>query len=763
MSSHIKLGTTAATLREYMLVDFRQYLRSNANQLAAKIGTGAGDYSDLQSWTAYAMDNWQAGVGKKDVDAGGFLYADSETRWPNRLQLPMALMPATQADTTNYPLNTGYCPGILKPESSVQVGSVVTLRKLAKRIEGNGTKLIGALIYLANDDNVAATNPITTTIDVGLWTDAASLPSSALTTKVEYLNNTWGYSCHYVEFDQLLSDGTFYWIVVAPTTAGEVMNLPVDVSSVDPTVDGMAWYNGSTWASYTSGRMLIEPVMGMPPATASITKLQYFPASGYMYAAAGAILYRQATDASNWVAITSALAADITDLHSNGDTLYIGLGDSNNYITMDAAEVFSASLVPGRLFTRFNGYLWRVSNNSISYSSDGATWSDLIEVSPPGFSINGIAGQGDYIFAAADDGLYFLGAADTVFTITPWGQLDPSENFGSGMLNWQGALYIPLNAGIYRYDASSMLPVGPDLGEGLPLNRSGVIGAVATQNNWLYCLVRATAGASTVWAYNGQGWHYVAEAPTNDELYFTSIHYRRTNQKLYLGTNKGVIFTCVATDNPNAIDLDTLAYTTPYATIETDWIYGGLKGVNKDWESVMVMGDDISELHPVRVYWLDENSEAWEYLGEVTATGQELRWSDYTTRPNSKQLCIGLGLYAKESLNYQGTPIIRSVRVKYHNMITDTFRWNLPIQISDEQMTNTILATYTAAQMRTHLDGLVQQVPPVIFEDIDGTQYECKVLDCTVQLDKMETVNGAQRYSAVYRVTVEQVAYSAST
>ena len=193
----------------------------------------------------------------------------------------------------------------------------------------------------------------------------------------------------------------------------------------------------------------------------------------------------------------------------------------------------------------------------------------------------------------------------------------------------------------------------------------------------------------------------------------------------------------VATDNPNALDLDTLAYTAPYASIETDWIYGGLKDVDKDWESVMVLGEDIDELHPVRVYWLDDDSTHWEYLGEITASGQEIRWTDYTNRPNSKQLAIGLGLYAKESVNYQGTPIVRAVRVKYHNMVRDTFRWNLPIQVSDEQtMLDGDLNTYTATQQRAHLDELVRQVPPIIFEDIDGTQYECKVLDATVQQDQ---------------------------
>lgn len=751
MIGHIRLGPVG-DIRPYMLQDTRQYIRSNANQMAAKLGTGAGDYGDLSSWTAFVMGDWEAGVGKKDPEAGGFLYADSETRWPNRLQLPMALLPATQADTTNYPLNTGYAPGILKVESTVAVGTTQTVRKLAKRIEGNGTRLIGVFIYLANDD------ALTSTIDVALMTDTTSLPNVVLTTTVEYINNTWGYSCHYVEFDVLLSNGTFYWLAVSPTDAADTMNLPVDVSSVDPSADGMAWYNGSAWAAYTDGRMLIEPVIGMPPATEQINKILYFPATGFIYAAAGETLYKQETDADVWEAVTSAFGADITDLHTDGDTLYIGLGDSTNYQTMDSAESFTAASVPRRLFTRWNGYLWGAINNEVYYTADGSTWTGPIEVCPSGFSVNGLSGQGDYMFVSCDDALYYIGYADLVYTVTHWGQLDPSENFGAGMVNWQGALYIPVNQGIIRYDANTMLPVGPDLGEGLPLNRSGNIGALATQNNWLYCLVRATAGASTVWAYNGQGWHYVTEAPTNDELYFTSIHYRRTNQKLYLGTNKGVIFTIVATDSPNQIDLDTLAYTTPYGTLETDWFYGGLKDVNKDFESVLVMGDDIDAEHPVRVYWLDEDSTAWEYLGEITESGQELRWNDYDTRPNSKQLCIGLGLYAKSSINYQGTPIIRAVRVKFHNMVTDTYRWSFPIQVSDNQtMWDGDLNTYTAAQMVAHLDAMTKQVPPVILEDMSGQQYEVKIQDAPRQVDKAEYIDGEKKISWIYRINLEQV------
>ena len=754
---HIRLGVTPDTLRDYMLVDFRQYLRSNANQLAAKIGTGAGEYSDLESWTAFSMDDWQAGVGKKDPTAGGFLYGESETRWPNRLQLPYALLPATQNDADNYPLNTGYGPGELKFDTTLPVGSGETVQQIAKKITGNGTPLIGVLIYLQNDDT------ITTTVNVSLRVDSAGLPSSIVITKTLYLNGTWGPGAHYVEFNNTLTDTVSYWISITPTTAGDTINVPVDTQSPDPSADGMAYYNGSVWAAYTSGRILMTPVMGMPVATESINHIIYFPASGFTYAAAGEGLYKKETDADVWTAITT-FASDITDLHTDGDTLWIGLGDSTNHKTMNGAETISTASVPARLIMRWKGYLWRAINNEVYYTNDGSTWSSAIEVCPSGFTVNALVGLNDYIYALCDDAMYYIGVADLVFTVTTWGQLNPDENFGKGAVNWQASLYIPLNQGIFRYDANSMLPVGPDLGEGLPLDRSGEIVAITTQNNYLYCAVRASNGPSTVWAYNGQGWHYVTELPTNTETYITSIYYHRPKHKIYLGTNKGAIWHVTATDSPNVLLLDELAYTAPYATLETDWIHGGLRDVDKDWESVLILGDNISADYPVRVYWIDEDSLFWEYLGEVTASGQELRWTDYDTRPNSKQLCIGLGLYAHYTPDWSATPIVRAVRVKYHNMVRDTYRWNLPVQVSSEQtMLDGALNPYTAPEQRAHLDVLVRQVPPVIFEDFDGTQYECKVLDATVQQDKMEYIAGTKVYSEVYRVTIEQVARSAQT
>jgi hypothetical protein len=752
---HIKLGAVG-DVREYMLSDHRQYIRSNANQMAGKLGTGAGDYGDLQSWTAWAMDNWEAGIGKKDPEAGGSLYAEVETRWPNQIVLPPALIPATQADPDNYELNTGYAPGVLKPETTIPVGTTQTVQYIAKRITGNGTKLIGVLLLLQNDDDLLTIN-----VQLATSTGVAPniIPDNGLATVAEVVDFIAGLGNHYVPFNTTLTDNTDYFIILTPTIAGETMTVALDTSSEDITLDGMVYWNGSAWVAYSGGRILIEPIMGMPTIDKDVTNILYFPATGFIYAASDTALWKKETDEDVWEAVGMAFAAAITDLHTDGDTLYIGLGDSNDFQTMDNTEAFTGGGDPGRLFTRWNGFLWRVVGNDVYYTGDGVTWTGPIEVCPQGFLINGIAGQQDYMFVACDDGLYYVGFGDQVLSVTQWGQLNPTEKFGTGMLNWQGALYIPIAQGIIRYDASTMLPVGPDLGEGLPIFRSGNVTALATQNNWLFCVVRAAAGQSTVWAYNGQGWHFVTLAPSADLLYFTSVFYRRDNRRLYLGTNTGAIFYCTVTDTPNFSDLDALTYTSPYGFWESDIFYGGLRDVDKDMESVEILGENIDSNHPVRVYWQDDSSDGvWGYLGEITSSGQELRWDDYAVRPNTKGLKLGLGLYAQQTLYVEGTPVIRAVRVKFHNMVTDTWRWSFPIQVSSQQtMLDNELNDYTSAQMTAHLDLLAKQVAPVIFQDLDGTQYEAKIVDMSRQVDKIEYINGALTTSYIYRASLEQV------
>ena len=89
MKGHIKLGAPG-DLRDYLLIDPRNYRAATANPMAARVSTGS-QYGDLQAWSTFLMADWQAGAGRTQADAGGFLFGEIESRVPNQLILPAAL------------------------------------------------------------------------------------------------------------------------------------------------------------------------------------------------------------------------------------------------------------------------------------------------------------------------------------------------------------------------------------------------------------------------------------------------------------------------------------------------------------------------------------------------------------------------------------------------------------------------------------------------------------------------------------------------
>jgi hypothetical protein len=189
-----------------------------------------------------------------------------------------------------------------------------------------------------------------------------------------------------------------------------------------------------------------------------------------------------------------------------------------------------------------------------------------------------------------------------------------------------------------------------------------------------------------------------------------------------------------------------------------DWFDGGLREVRKDFESVYIASEGITSTNAVRVYWMDDDSTAWEALGTFTSNNQEMRWSDSSTRPNTKRLKLRLQ-HLNSSTDPYSTPRVDAVRVKYAPMVADRWRWQFPIIVADTQvMLDGTLNVQTAAQMVTSLNGLIQRVAPFTFVDVDNTSYTVKITSATKQVYEMEQLPGGTRvFTYIYNLTVEQV------
>lgn len=759
-SGHIRLGVPGS-LRDYLLFNYQSRNKSLANPMAAKLGAGLGSYDDYMNYAGWLMESWEAGISKREADTGGTLYSELDTRFPNQVILPpyysfnnISFTGGSYTHTAeNLPV-VGVTPLVVGA-----AGGAYTQVAFLFRINSPEDAIDRVFIPIYGGTGISVTAMI--------YSDISASPS--LTTNPAAGSN-WGSAAvvldgelglNYYSFniqEQTITTGQYAWVILKPTTPGQTFTLPVWDRGASAYTQKK--YNGSVWSdsqyfpfyymvTYTGGDPL-ENIAKIEiyenKADSGATQTAWFIGTDYLS-------YYSGSEGVN----SGKTVANAVDMCAFGDVLWIAKSSGADALTYTQSTDALATKtgIDAHMFARWGGLLWRAYQNDVWYTGDGSTWSGPFQIGPDGYEVTGMAGLGDDMYVSTDEGLYRVGAGNKVYGVTRWNQIDP--NNGKGMIHHQGAIFIPVGLDLLQFNGSQVLPVGLNKEEGLPPYKQGRVVSLCSHNYWLIALVRAedtTLGWSTVWAWNSQGWHYVASLPrrvTGNGLAWDVTHNclwvgaGATPMKIYLPKNA---------ENPYR-DASGTAKFNQSGYMETGWFYGQLKEIQKDWESVYIAGENITSARYVDVYYQDDASTDWEYLGRVTSNRQELRWSDYSTRPASRQLKIAVALATDD---YAETPVVNAIRVKYMPMVMDRWRWSLPITVADAlQMLDGTISSYTAAQMVTHLDALIKQVPPFIYEDVDGLQYEVKVLNASEALQQYERPSsGVNRLKSVYNITIEQ-------
>jgi len=750
LKGHVKLGASIADLRDYLLTaDAKQRQKILANPMAAKLGQGAGTYDSLDNWSGWVMENWQSGSGKREADAEGFLYAELETRFQGQLCLPLWHDVNTTGGTTVPPQVYNAPSGI---DTVLEMSGTATVRKLAFQVIPGANVTVDAIFALLHDHAGKSCT-------VSVYSNSAGNPGTQLATangvSVNGTSLTFDYIVHYVS--QTLTSGTTYWVVIEPQSG--TIELPVfDHGSTAATRkqwNGTAWAN-SRYSFYFYGISLT----GNPTGAEKI-----FSWNGEPH-------FLKDTGIYKWDGAAISFVDSISYNNNEGTArfngkVYIAHGTSDNAESWDGATDVDLGF-KAKVFTVWNGYLWRGFENEVYYTADGTTWTGPITVGPTDYAITGMAGMGDDMFVATEDALSRVGAGDLVFGVQAWNNI--SDRNGKGMINHQGALYIPTYSDLLRYGGSEIMSINPMKDEGLPAVKQGRCVALASHNYWLFALMTTENQTGDrafpiLMAWNDQGWHYIGklfqdEHNTADVL--TSIHWDTTNDLLWVAGGFALYRYRLPIDHQNPYkDNSGNVRFFPGGMIETPWFHSGLKEIYKDCESVYITGENITSSRFVDVYWQDDSSTAWEYLGRVTSNRQELRWSDYTTRPNTRQIKLALVLVTDD---YTESPRVDAVRLKFMNMVSDRWRWTLSIQVSDQQeMLDGELNIYAKEHMQAHLTTLAKSVAPIFFEDVDGVQYEVKVLGCTEQVQEYRWNNAtlSPAITYIYSYTLEQATTSA--
>lgn len=750
MSGHIRLGATAETLRDYALMDPRQGVQQSANPFAANISTN-NPYGSLSTFSEWVQSNWEEGVGKKDPEAEGMLYAHLDSRFPSQLILPLGF----EYPYTSIHPNGGaaYAAGDL----TVAVGE---RRSASFRTSSASYSVSSVWVFVDGVDG--------TTITVELFGDSGNLPTGAalcsgsatldkqrpgpLWLRVDVSNTT-------------LSTNTRYHVAVS---ADATLTLPAYTPTsgeFGANYTSGAWSGASNTFGYLSSFVRANNNLGLQDGSGSLLQqtgdefliISHGDRLGWivrckrrLFAAYNNQLLE--LSGSSVTSVTDTGNAAISDVLAVDDVVYVAYGAGHKTYNVSTNTVTDVSSVDADLFALFNGYLWRATGSDLYYTADGTTWSAAIPIGY-GDAPTGLAGMAGVMYVATTSGLYQIGDGDVALQITAWPTTD--ERNGVGMVEWDGSLYIPLAEDILRYDGANIMQVGLRTGEELPGDIQGDVFRLQPTKYFLLASMAPSSqdGFGSLWAWNNHGWHGLGLLPQG--VRGGAIYLDTEAGYLYWGGSYGLIARAIYPSNVvNPIrDRGTHLFNRT-GWIEYDRFYGGYVALDKDFESVYV--DTETNATRLSLYWQDQDSTDWELLGSSTDEDFEKRWSDYTTRPNSKWL--RLALLARTDDGTQ-TPIIRAHRLKFHTMLTDRWRWQVAIDVHNrQQLPDGMVNEYDTAEMLTHLDGLIRSVPPVIYEDLDGSQYEVKISSATKQVVQYEWFDGGPQMMWVVSLTLEQVA-----
>jgi len=722
MANIIQLGIPLAVQQDYTLEqvgDGIAWERGPANPFAAKVSTNS-KYDEIDIWNDWVQEDWQGGVGRIDPEEGGFFFSESETRVPNQVILPPLMQRCDTRTINNTSSDCRYMPTAVTGTITVGSGGHV---RAAMAFTTPGTvpaSVISSSFYCRADQG--------TTIKVSIYSNSAGSPNALITTTTiaffhpdknfHWLGNILSTGS--------LSGGTLYWLVIEPVNASHVIEVAYGTSGYDTAAKG---YNGSAWASISSTYLFYRASFHrLNPAVVLPNSIHMRRFNNVLYVSVEEELYKYDSVNEQFDSVgTITGSGDVTSLAVFGPTLHIGRS-SGNYTTMSTSEAFSATAYTRNLLVEYDGYLYAAYENDLYYSVDGSTWSDAFQVGSDAYSIRGIAGMGSDLYMATDKCLFRFAPGEVVEEVASFGAIESSN--GVGMMGYQGSLFIPAAGRLFRFDQSGqMMDIWLNRDDDLLLERIGRIASLEQMNNWLvaYVIPVTSENLVTAWAWQDEGWHFLSNVTITGTFVagnFKTLYDRATQRLWFTSSGGGPDYMSIPDYAFNPYNLTDYKYQ-PYGWLEQDRFYGGQYLLDKSWESVTIVADNLSANVHVKVYWQDEGSTTWELLGTADTDGEELRWSNYTTRPSGRWIKLGLLLQSNTSTE---TPRVRAVTVKFLPFPNDRIVDNVTLTLkSNNQMPDGTPDEDSLATQLAHIQSLIASVNPIIYRDIFDVRYEVAI------------------------------------
>lgn len=763
-------------------------MQTLANQMAPRIASGESEYSSLDLWSAWIMEDWSEGVGKTRPHrrSGGFLFSTCETRVPNQIILPQAsVCPYVQAGSTvTAGLERLYMPDSAGSFFWVTVGSG-SRTKLAVKIDAddyptNAVATPQALFLIE-------TNGLQVGVRISVYNDSAGTPGTqqqtgTLTIPSGIMGPYWAAVSH-----TTYAPASVYWLVIEKVALSNDFSVvgsgARSGSPVSKKNDGNTWSADTFYPFFTHG----SPNRHRSIFGGVSTSVGGSLFSAGQLAANGVYAYAY-NDGTGSIDGSASIVADAQPYNHPPtyalNRMYVPTSGNLYYTNASGAfPVDTGVAVTVGMVKATGGFIWRVNTRSPYYSNDGTNWIQPTDTSGAAASagmdpelVTGMAEMDGSHYIATTRSLYAVRPGDFLTWVGDWPAASliwfPNSPIfdapnGRGLVNWRGSLYAIVNHRVWRFSADGSFQDIWFGNEDAPAGRLDKVKAIGVGPGGLYAATQGTIAIggtptaywSALWCMpvGGNGWHFLE----NISGAAVSVFYDSGYSRLYTTMTDNSVWRYRESAYSLNPYRDYLSKFNPAGWVEWDWFRGNVRENDKDWESVTIMGEFPANTG-VSVYWKDSASTNWEFLGTADADGEELIWP-VSTRPTDPAIKLGLYLYTTDP---DVSPKVEAVRVKYMTMVKDWFRWNLNVDVSGglndrpyQEMLNGEYNTYTAAQIKANLDVLASQVAPFVYTDTDGSNYLVKMQAATFNYDKVLYNSGAgnKEFEGTYSIAIEQV------
>lgn len=456
-----------------------------------------------------------------------------------------------------------------------------------------------------------------------------------------------GYGPYKFRFDTPYTgaDDTKYWMVLTNiednlTLFKGLSCLGFDYRGTYTHGDPLYREEGGAWAAWPRASRHLSFKINAYELVDNVTHFAVY--DGDLYAAAGTTVYEWLPASQIFNAVRTVAGATITSLESWAGYLWVAYGNDANAFKFDGTN-WTDTGETITLFYGARGYL-HVSGagtdaHKVSYLTDPTGSATLLATvgASSDTPITGMAWLRDYLVVATSEALWACYAEGYPYVITRWrGQ--ESERNGVGMTSWSkdGAVFIPLKYGLYRYDGDNVTPADPNLRDwGLPEDQQGIVKDLLPTTNWLYVVIDGLGEdlRSSILAYDGlDAWHEIFVSEPGERIQTIGWNGSAGPNELWFGLDDDCRYFKLPdrTDNPyrwNTHSEDELKFN-PSGTLITGWVGSELIETIKDFHEVVILSRDLYEPRTSRetqievLYQIDnaerpDGSPLWRTLGSI--------------------------------------------------------------------------------------------------------------------------------------------------